>query len=62
MTQLDNKIKYPEKNRINIDNIDNLKKHEEFIRNNNSISKTQQRFNSERGNVFIKEIIKIALS
>ena len=27
-TQLDNKIKYSEKNRINIDNIVNTKKHE----------------------------------
>ena len=36
-TQLDSKIKYSEKNRINIDNIDNIKKHEEFMRNNKSI-------------------------
>ena len=32
------------------------------MRNNKSISKTQQRFNSERGKVFIEEINKIALS
>ena len=34
----------------------------EFIRNNKSILKIQQRFKSERHNVFIEEINKIALS
>ena len=33
-----------------------------FIRNKKSILKTQQRFKSERHNVFTEEIIKIALS
>ena len=32
------------------------------MRNNKSILKTQQRFKSERHNVFTKEINKIALS
>ena len=36
--------------------------HKQFIRNNKSILKTQQRFKSERHNVFIEEINKIALS
>ena len=36
--------------------------HKEFIRNNKSILKTQQRFKSERHNVFTEEINKIALS
>ena len=39
-----------------------LKNHKEFIRNNKSISKTQQRFKSERHNVFTEEINKIAFS
>ena len=34
----------------------------EFMRNNKSILKIQQRFKSERHNVFIEEINKIALS
>ena len=37
-TQLDNKIKYLEKNEINIDNL--KKNNQEFIRNNESILKT----------------------
>ena len=39
--------------------VDNIK---EFIKNNKSILKIQQRFKSERHNVFIEEINKIALS
>ena len=34
----------------------------EFMRNNKSILKIQQRFKSERHNVFTEEINKIALS
>ena len=59
-TQLENKIHYLEKNKVGIDNI--KKDLEEFIRNNKSILKIQQRFNSERHNVFTQEINKIALS
>ena len=44
VTQLDNKIKYLEKNRINIDSL--KRNYEEFIRNNKSILKIQQRFKS----------------
>ena len=55
-TQPDNKIKYIERNKINIDSF------EEFIRNNKSILKTQQRFKIGRHNVFAEEINKIALS
>ena len=54
-TQLDNKIP-----RKKID-IDSIKNHKELIKNNKSILKTQQRFKSERHNVFTKEINKIAL-
>ena len=49
-TQLENKIHYLEKNKVGIDNI--KKDLEEFIRNNKSILKIQQRFKSERHNVF----------
>ena len=34
----------------------------QFIKNNKSILKTQQRFKSERHNVFTEKINKIALS
>ena len=39
-----------------------LKNHKEFIRNNKSILKTQQRPKSERHHVFTQEIKIIALS
>ena len=38
------------------------KNHKEFIKDNKLILKTQQRFKSERHNVFTEEINKIALS
>ena len=59
-TQLDNKKKYLEKNKINIYSF--KKNHNKFIRNNKSILKTQQRFKSERHNVLTEEINKTALS
>ena len=43
-TQLDNKIKYLEKNKINTDNL--KKDHKKIIRNNKSTLKTPQRFKS----------------
>ena len=57
-TQLGNRIKYLEKNKINIV----LQNHKKFIRSNKSILKTQQRFKRERYNVFTEKINKIALS
>ena len=36
--------------------------HQEFIKNNKSILKTQQRFKSERHNIFTEEIDKTDLS
>ena len=39
-----------------------MKNHKKFIRNIKSILKTQQRFESERYNVFTEEINKITLS
>ena len=59
-TQLENKINYKEKNKINIDSL--KKNHKQFIKSNKSILKTQQRFKGERHNVFTEEINKIALS
>ena len=57
-TQLDNKMNYLHKNKINVNSI--KKYHREFIKTINSL-KTQQRFKSERHNAFTEEIIKIAL-
>ena len=60
--QLKDNIDYLEKNEINLGSFE--KSHKEFIINNKSILnksilKTQQRFKSERHNVFVKEINKI---
>ena len=60
-TQLENKINHVEKNKINIDSFFCYKrKHQKFIKK--IILQTQQRFKSERHNVFTEEIDKIALS
>ena len=58
-TQLENKIKHLEKNKINIDSL--KKNHNEIITNNKSILKAQQRFKNERHNVFTAEIKKTVL-
>ena len=51
--QLENKINYPEKNKIHIDSFFCYKKtHKEFIRNEKLILKTQQKSKSEKHNVF----------
>ena len=49
-----------EKNKLDIDRI--KENHKEFIKNNKWTLKIQQKFKSERHNVFIEEINKIALS
>ena len=49
-------MNYLEKNKIKMDSI------KEVIKNNKWISKIQQRFKSERHNVFTEEINKIASS
>ena len=54
------KKKFLEKNEINVDSL--KKDRKEFKRNNKLILKTQQRFKSERHNVFTEEINNIALS
>ena len=58
-TEPDNKINYLEKNKIDINSInENIKR---FVKNNKSILKTRQRFKSQRHNVFTEEINKNAL-
>ena len=54
------KKKFLEKNEINVDSL--KKDRKQFMRNNKLILKTQQRFKSERHNVFTEEINKVALS
>ena len=58
VTQIKNKINHIEQNKINIDSP--KKNHKEFIRNNKSILKAQQRFKTDRHIFFTEEIIKIA--
>ena len=53
--KIQKKINHLEKKKIDADSL------EEFVKNNKLILKTQQRFKSERHNVFIEEINKIAL-
>ena len=62
-TKLEDKINQLGKNKIDEDNVFFYKrKHKEFIKNNKLVLKTQKRFISERHNIFIDEINKIALS
>ena len=55
--QFENNINHLENNKININSL--YKNYREFLRNN---SKTQNRFKSEKRNVFTEEIDNIALS
>ena len=57
-TQLENKIKYLEKNKTNVGIL--KRNHKEFIRKNKSILRTQQRFKSRRHNVFTEEFFMIS--
>ena len=54
-TQLDNKIRYLDKNEINIDSLEN--NHKKLMRHNKPILKTQQRFKSEKHNIFSEEAL-----
>ena len=58
--QIENKINHSEKNQTQVDCLKEDKK--EFLKDNNLIVKTQQRFKSKRRNVFTKKINKSALS
>ena len=58
-TQLENKLNYLEKNKIDIDSL--KENYKQFIKNNKSILKTQQRFKNEMHNVLLKKL-KIASS
>ena len=55
-TRLENKINHLEKTKIDEVSL------KQFIKNNKLISKTQQRFKSEKHNAFTEEINKITLS
>ena len=55
-TRLDNKIKYLEKNKTSIHSLE--KSNKEFIRNNKSILKSQQRFKSEKKKKILKKLIR----
>ena len=59
-THLENEINHLEKNKINGDSL--IEDHKEFIKNDKLILKTQQRFRSEKYNVFNEKLNKIALS
>ena len=59
-TQIENEIKHSEKDKADVGSLKEDQK--EFIKNNTLIWKTQQRFKSQRHNVFTEEINKIALS
>ena len=58
--QVENKMNHSERNKIDKDTLKEDQK--EFIKNNKLILKTQQRFRSEKHNVFTEEINEIALS
>ena len=58
--QIENKLNHSEKNKIDVDSIKEDEK--EFPKNNKLILKTQQRFRSEKRNIFTEESNKIAIS
>ena len=58
--QIERKINYLRKKKIDVDSLKEDEK--EFVKNNKLILKTQQRFKSEKHNVFTEEINKIAVS
>ena len=60
VAQIENKISQLKKIKNHTESI--RENHNEFTENNKLILKTQQRFKSERHNVFTKEINKIVLS
>ena len=53
-TQIDNKLNYLEKNKIDVDSLN--KDHGKYIKNNKLMLQTEQRLKSERHNVFTEEI------
>ena len=57
-TQLENKINQLEESKVNTGSL--RENHNEFMKNNRLLLKTQQRFKSERHNVFTEEINKIS--
>ena len=53
-TQLENKINQLEQNKVNTESL--RENHNEFIKNNKLLSKTQQRIKNEKHNVFTEKI------
>ena len=53
-TQIDNKLNYLEKNKIDVDSLN--EDHGKYIKNNKLMLQTEQRLKSERHNVFTEEI------
>ena len=60
IAQIENKIYHLEQNKIDVESLKEDQK--EFIKNKKIILKTQQRFRSEKHNLFTEEINNIALS
>ena len=58
-SQIENEINHLEKNKIDVDSLEDQK---QFIKNNKLIIKTKKQSKSKRHNVFNEEINKIALS
>ena len=59
-TQCENKINQLEKSKVDLDSL--RQNHKEFMKNNDLILKSRQRFRSMKHNVFTKKVNKIALS
>ena len=57
---MENKLNHLRKSNIGLDSLEEDQK--EFIKNNNIILKTQQRFRSGKHNIFTEKVNKIALS
>ena len=55
--QIENKINHLEKNKIEVDSLKEDQK--EFLKNNQLILKTQQRFKIERHNVLLKKLTRL---
>ena len=58
--QLENEIKQTQKNKLNVNSLQEIRK--EFIKNKNRILKSQQIFRSGKHHIFTEEVNKTALS
>ena len=53
-------MNHPEENEVNVNSL--RENHEKIMKNNKLVLKSQQRFRSEKHNVFTEEVSKIVLS